>query len=414
MARLGPGGTAGGPAALTASVLLVVAAVSGCSAAAPDAPPTSATTSRAATPTSSATPTRSAGDGGPALPGDLATAARAAYDSLSDEQRIGQLFMIGIPSSGVTSEQLVALRDLSIGNVILGGNTDDSVDEVGETTAEASAATTYAAVAPFVAVDQEGGSVQRLRGPGFSDMPSALHQGGEGAAQLRRDAARWGRELAAAGINLDLAPVADTVPSAHARDNAPIGRYGREFGHTPAEVATSVVAFVRGMSAAKVGTTLKHFPGLGRASGNTDTDSGVTDPTRADDEHLGPFRAGIRAGAPFVMVSSATYPAIDPGHRACFSSKVMRSLLRGTLRFGGVIVSDSMDARALDGVSPGQRAVRFLAAGGTMLLDVSGADLRAMVSAVTDRARTDPRFAGVVEAAVLRVLAAKSAAGLTA
>ena len=84
----------------------------------------------------------------------------------------------------------------------------------------------------FIAANQEGGQVQQLTGPGFSVMPSALTQGTWPTATLRSAAAGWARELRAAGVNFDLAPVMDVVPAATAASNAPIGALDREFGST--------------------------------------------------------------------------------------------------------------------------------------------------------------------------------------
>jgi beta-N-acetylhexosaminidase len=267
-------------------------------------------------------------------------------------------------------------------------------------------------VRPFVGADQEGGLVQHLRGPGFSRMPSAVEQGKLRPRALRRDAHRWGRQLRAAGVNLDLAPVADTVPASIGTRNKPIGRLHREYGHTPKRVSTHVAAFVNGMENAKVETAVKHFPGLGRASGNTDDRRRVTDPTRAGSRYLHPYEAGVTAGARFVMVSSAIYPNIDPRTRACFSEAIIRGLLRHQLGFRGIVVSDSLSAKSVNWLRPGQRAVRFFDAGGTMVLDTAASRLPGMVSAVRSKMRHSDRFAARIHHNVMRVLVAKARAGL--
>src|SRR5206468_2172420 len=111
-----------------------------------------------------------------------------------------------------------------------------------------------------------------------------------------------------------------------------------------------------------VAVTLKHFPGLGRATGNTDLAKHVTDPTTRHDRYLAPFQEGVAAGAPFVMVSLATYPHIDRGRPACFSSTVMTTMLRDTLGFDGVVISDSFHAVAVRSVAPAKAAIRFFCA----------------------------------------------------
>jgi beta-N-acetylhexosaminidase len=265
---------------------------------------------------------------------------------------------------------------------------------------------------PFVSTDQEGGEVQRLSGSGFSAIPSALAQGRLLRRVLRADATRWGGQLAAAGVNLNLAPVADTVPAPHAERNQPIGSYDREYGHTPRVVANHVVAVLRGESAGGIDVAAKHFPGLGRATGNTDLSRHVTDPTTRNDPYLRPFQAAVDAGAPFVMVSLATYPNIDSHRAACFSPRVMTTMLRHDLGFRGVIISDSFNAKAIERVPPARQAVRFFRAGGTMLLDTELAPIPAMENAVIGRAATKPHFAAIVKSAVLDILTAKVRAQL--
>jgi beta-N-acetylhexosaminidase len=271
---------------------------------------------------------------------------------------------------------------------------------------------TQSKVLPFVGTDQEGGEVQDLQGSGYTRMPTALAQGRLTPTTLRARAAGWGSQLLDTGVNVDLAPVADTVPASIGTANQPIGQYDREFGHTVARVGSHVTAFVRGMEQAKVATTVKHFPGLGRATGNTDITRGVTDPTGPHSGYLTPYRDGIVAGTQFVMVSSAKYPKIDTWHRACFSSPVIAGLLRGQEKFTGIVISDSFDAVAVSDLSPAQRALRFFGAGGTMLLDTRPSDIHPMTRAILAQQASDAHFAHVIKADVLLVLTTKARDGL--
>jgi beta-N-acetylhexosaminidase len=122
------------------------------------------------------------------------------------------------------------------------------------------------------------------------------------------------------------------------------------------------------MAAAGVMSVAKHFPGLGRVTGNTDfTPDVVDDVTTASDPYLDSFRAAIDAGVPMVMVALATYTKIDASQLAVFSPVVMR-LLRDGLGFGGVIVSDDLgQAKAVQAIPAGTRAVSFIAAGGDLI-----------------------------------------------
>ncbi len=338
--------------------------------------------------------------------------ATAAYARMTPRERVGQLFLLGVPSTVPSPAELRSLHRDAAGNVYLAGTTHAGVRRVHHITAILGSRLRHDGVAPFIGTDQEGGEVQRLHGPGFSAMPTALRQGGLRPPVLRRRTQVWGQQLRRAGLNLNLAPVAATVPAGVGARNQPIGRYYREFGHTVHRVRHHVYAAVRGWQSSGIAATVKHFPGLGRASGNTDTDRYVTDPTRAGRPYLLPYRAGIAAGAQFVMVSSAVYPHIAPHRRACFSYKIIHGLLRDGSKFHGIVVSDSFSAASIAGVPPRLRATRFLRSGGTMILDSSPAQLHPMAAGVLQAARADPHFAAVVKSDVLRVLTTKARDGL--
>jgi beta-N-acetylhexosaminidase len=327
-------------------------------------------------------------------------------------ERIGQLFMVNCPSTGVSAATTAAITKYHVGSVILDGNSDLGVVRTGAvTTALQNLITSGPKL--FIATDQEGGEVQRLRGPGFVDIPSAVEQGQVKPSQLQIDTTVWGGQLHAAGVNVDLAPVLDTVPASSV-SNPPIGDLDREYGHNPATVSAHGVAVVQGLEAAGVEATVKHFPGLGRVSENTDTASGVRDTvTTSTDPYLTPFADAIKAGVPFVMRSTAIYTQLDPTHPAAFSSKIVTGLLRDKLGFNGVVISDDLgNAKQVSGYSVGSRAVRFISAGGDMVLTVDASQAATMTAAVLARAKSDPAFLDKVNAAVLRVLQAKQQAGL--
>ncbi len=174
------------------------------------------------------------------------------------------------------------------------------------------------------------------------------------------------------------------------------------------------LAVVQGMAAAGVDVTVKHFPGLGRVHGNTDTTGGVTDAvTTRDDPYLAPFRAAARAGVPFVMMSTAIYALLDPGMPAAFSRTIVTGMLRGDLGFRGLIISDDLGgAQQVAPYSIGDRAVRFIAAGGDVVLTVDADQASAMTAALLAKARHDPAFRKQVDAAALLVLQEKQARGL--
>jgi beta-N-acetylhexosaminidase len=332
---------------------------------------------------------------------------------MSEAQRVGQLFLVGIAGEPVT-DIAQAIRTYHFGSLLFDGDSTASVAQIRQMTRAVQSLASAQATAQiqfFIAANQEGGEVQQLQGPGFSAIPPALDQGQLSARELQRQAAAWGRQLRSAGVNLDLAPVMDVVPDATAGANQPIGALQREFGFSPAPVAAHGVAFIRGMRQAGVATTAKHFPGLGRVVGNTDFTAGVVDTvTTPDDPYLTSFQAAITAGVPFVMVALATYTRLDPGHLAAFSSRIMRGLLRQQMHFRGVIVSDDLGAAAaVAGIPAAARGIDFLAAGGDLITSESLAAAEAMDQAILDRAAADPAFRATVDSAVMRILAAKQA-----
>jgi beta-N-acetylhexosaminidase len=344
--------------------------------------------------------------------------ARRALASMSLAQQVGQLFMVGTPADRVDRTTRAQIGRRHVGNVMLTGRSYDGVRapaRVSRVMQRQVSPEATAGVRLFVATDQEGGQVRVLQGPGLSDIPTALVQGRWRTTALRDRAKVWAGELRKAGVNLDLAPVTDTVPSARAaKHNPPIGRYDREFGYTPQVVARHGVAFAQGMADGRVSATAKHFPGLGRVRGNTDVAAGVTDRvTTRRDAYLGPFGAAVDAGVPFVMMSTAVYSRLDRDNPAVFSPFVIGTMLRGDLGFGGVVISDDLgQARQVAAIRPGARAVRFIGAGGDLVLTVDPGPLPAMYDAVLRRAQHRAPFRALVRAAALRVLVAKQQRGL--
>src|SRR2546423_3941544 len=312
----------------------------------------------------------------PATAGPASAATASCADtvlaSMTESQRIGQLFMVALPNDQLSSTMRSAIATWHFGSFWFSATTRAGVTAVravaNAVQAQATSSATHR-VRFFVAANQEGGLVQALKGPGFDVIPSALTQGTWSTTYLQAQALRWGRQLRAAGVNLDYAPVADTVPPGTDSQNAPIGQLRREFGDYVSVVSPHVAAFIAGMRGAGVATTTKHFPGLGRVKGNTDFTSSVTDSvTTRYDAYLKPFARAIASGTQFVMVSLATYTKIDPYNQAVFSPTIMHTILRGDLAFHGVVMSDSLSAAAVTWLSPGTRATRFLNEGGDMIV----------------------------------------------
>lgn len=354
----------------------------------------------------------------PALAAVPSGGAAAVVSRMTLSQRVGQLFMVGSPATAASPATLRAISDYHVGNVMLTGRSFGGTLATARVSAVLRARATRTAtygVPLLVATDQEGGAVQVLRGPGFSRMPTALRQGTWSTTYLRTSAKAWGRQLRAAGVNVNLAPVLDTVPGAAAALlNPPIGYYHREFGYTSTRVTTHGRAFLQGMEYAGVSATAKHFPGLGRVTANPDVSAHVTDRiTTRHSAYIAPFAAAVNSGVPMLMMSTAYYSRIDPYHPAAFSRFIIRDMVRGDLGFRGVIVSDDLGAaRQVAAWSPGSRAVQFLRAGGDLVLTVDPSVLPAMQRAVLARAQTNTAFRAHVTTSAVRVLLAKQHRGL--
>ncbi len=333
---------------------------------------------------------------------------------MSLSERVGQLLMVGVGSTGIGSSEKAIVARTRAGSVILLGNSTAGMQATRRVVGRVrDAAASPEGVKVMLAADQEGGLVQRLKGPGFTRMPPATLQARQSNAQLRQNAYEWGRQLRAAGISANLAPVADIVPTAMVGVNQPIGQLRRGYGPSPKTVAAKVTAFTDGMNRAGVATAVKHFPGLGRVRGNTDYMTRVVDSTTTrHDEALAGFSAAIDAGADMVMMSSAFYSKIDDEHRAAFSTMIIGDMLRKDLGFSGVVISDDLAAVAMRILPPGDRGVRFIGAGGDLLI-VGDANLATTISdAIKDQAADDPDFAKQVTESAARVVAMKARRGL--
>ena len=349
-------------------------------------------------------------------PTAAATCAARVLAALTPDQRIGQLLFMGLAQNQLGAADRAAIVDDHVGSVWyteLSAAPVAAVAAVSDSVQALAPATAAGPVALFVGANQEGGQIDQFHGPGFSPIPSALAQGLESPDQLEADAYRWGRELVAAGVNLEVAPVVDTVPPGTDAGNAPIGALERGYGHDPVTVGVHGVAFLKGMQRAGQAVTVKHFPGLGRVAANTDFTASVVDAvTTADDPYLQPFADGIAAGADMVMVSTARYPQIDAQRLAAFSPVVI-GMLRDRYHFAGVVVADDLGAAAaVQGIPPGQRAVDFIAAGGDLVTVKHAALVPAMAAALRARAAADAGFRQSVDAAALRVLDLKARRGL--
>ena len=262
-----------------------------------------------------------------------------------------------------------------LGGIVLFGRNVDSDEQVRALTAALHAERPDL----VVAIDEEGGDVTRLDARTGSRYPGNLALGAAGDPRLTAEvAAEMGARLAAVGVDLNLAPVADVNTNPQ---NPIIGV--RSFGSDPDAVAEHTAAWVRGMQGAGVAACAKHFPG----HGDTSVDSHLALPVGKGE--LAPFKAAIGAGVKAIMSAHVVVPSIDQ-QPATISSRVMTGLLRDELGFEGVAVTDGLEMAALSGA-------RTLAEGAVLSL-AAGCDALCVGGGLRDEVVVDELVAAIVSA----------------
>jgi beta-N-acetylhexosaminidase len=276
----------------------------------------------------------------------------------------GQLLMVGIPGSRMDAVARELARDLQVGGIILFARNIESPEQVWELTRDLQGEALEATGRPLLlAVDQEGGRVQRLKAP-FTIIPAARELGitrtPEEVEHLARQVAR---ELALVGLNVNLAPVLD-VPRSPA-----CPQWDRAYSSDPERAARFGVAVIRGCLAAGVIPVAKHFPGLG----DTMSDSHEVLPLALSGDakreaDLPPFRQAVDAGVPMVMTAHLQVPEWDE-RPATLSAVALQDWLRRRLKFKGVIITDDLEMGAIATRLPTpQGAQEALVAGADLLL----------------------------------------------
>jgi beta-N-acetylhexosaminidase len=263
-----------------------------------------------------------------------------APPQLSTTKLLGQRIMVAMAGTSAPSWLLSAARDGRVGSVILFAANIVTRSQLQALTRSLQRAAVQGGNPPLlIAVDQEGGQVKRLAaGPPDLSPPQMARTGRVSVATSEGRAT--GSYLKALGINMDLAPVVDvpTFPGAF------IWTQGRAFSFHPNTVAKYATAFALGVQSADVAATAKHFPGVGSAAVDTDNKLDVLRPTSAQlAGALTPYRTLIPRGIDAIMLSTAAFPAYDPSRTpTALSRQMIQQLLRGTLRFGGVTITDAL------------------------------------------------------------------------
>jgi beta-N-acetylhexosaminidase len=352
----------------------------------------------------------------------LASAAQDAPDvegllaSLSLEDKVGQLLLLGFDGTSAASAE-TQIAELRAGGIVLlaNGSSADGVQALVQGLRDR--ARDVGVLPPLVAIDHEGGLVQRVR-TGMSQLGPNRNVGSiqplaDAIAAACDRGATHGRELRAIGIDMNLAPVLDVWDNPA---NTVIA--SRAYSADPGRVAALGAAYVESLQRAGVLATAKHFPG----HGSTDEDSHLAlpvlhhDRARLEEVELVPFRAAVRAQVAAIMTAHVSYPLVDPvpDRPATLSPAIIGGILRVDLGYDGLVVTDDMGAmRAITGAyGPGEAAVQAIAAGADMLT-IAGPTAtevearRALLAAIGNQI-SEARL----NQSVRRVLRAKQLAGL--
>lgn len=309
--------------------------------------PTTSTESESAADAQARQAMQAQGDRGSSASPNAPPAVTGSSEPLS--RQVGRMIMTGYTGPYPSAAVLSRVRRGQVGGIILMG--ENIGPRTGEAISALQAAAGQAGRRLLIATDQEGGTVKR-----FTGAPSSSAAAMTSAQTARQQGQATGQELAQRGVNVDLAPVADV--------QHPGGFLGsRSFSSSPQRAARRACAFAQGLQAAGVHATLKHFPGLGYATKNTDTSAAtIGQAAAALNRDLAAYRS---CRTSLVMVSNAAYSAYDPGTPAVFSDRIINGVLRGQFGYRGVVISDSLTAASV--TSP-TTAVRAAQAGVDMLL----------------------------------------------
>lgn len=327
---------------------------------------------------------------------------------LSLREQLGQRVAVGFPGTELTEEFIDFLAEFKIGNLILFRHNIESTEQLEKLTGQLQEAVLHNTGYPaFLMIDQEGGPIVRLPAEAVN-APGAMALAATGNPENAYLAGQLtGRQLAAAGINFDLAPVLDINCNP---DNPVIGV--RSYGDTPDRAAEYGLAMMRGLLSEKVLPCVKHFPGHGDTREDSHLSLPVVDKTEGEllQMELAPFEQAVKAGAPAVMTSHVVYPALESGRvPATMSKAIITDLLRGKMGFRGLVVSDSMEMAAIQeyyGVSEGVLAA-FKAGVDIVLISHTMEKAKEAILAVERAVEEGELSAEAVETAVERILSFK-------
>ena len=260
----------------------------------------------------------------------------------SIQQLAGQRLMVGFNGTGLNQNLKYLINDLKIGGIILFGQNLETPAQIKDLCRGIQDHAKLCGQPPlFIAIDQEGGPVARLKEP-FTQFPGNPHiQDEAGAAHFADITAA---ELRQVGINMNMAPVLDIAPK-----DIDSTMISRSFGSDPAWVSHMGVKVVEHLQQSEIMAVAKHFPGIGRTTLDSHVDLPVLDDdlTVLEQLDLIPFKACIQHGVSSVMLSHIFYSKLDPQWPASLSIRIAKDLLRKQMGFDGLVMTDDLDMGAI-------------------------------------------------------------------
>ena len=322
-------------------------------------------------------------------------------------QLIGQKLVVRMEGQTPSAGLLGRIRRGEVGGVILFGANITTATALRALTASLRAAAVAGGQPPLlIAVDQEGGSVKRIPWAPPTLTPPQMGQLAS-TTEARSQGAATGAALLDLGIDVDFAPVAD-VPASTASF---MYQAGRTWSFDASRTAWLATAFAQGLRSRHVIPTLKHFPGIGYATKNTDSSIVKIWATKAQlTPGLAPYRLAVTNRLPLIMLSNATYAAWDGVHAAGWSPAVVGTLLRHDLGYTGATITDSLDGTAsVRGISVRRLASAAAAAGTDLILTTgSEASTAAVYQYLVDRATAGAIARSTLQASYTRILVLKA------
>jgi beta-N-acetylhexosaminidase len=265
--------------------------------------------------------------------------------SMRDIRRhVGQLAIAGFAGHSIPADLRALAREFDLGGIILFARNVESPEQVAEVAREAQALADELPL--WVSVDQEGGRVARLKAP-FTVWPPMMTLGRSANDDLARRFARaLAVELTAVGISLDYTPVLDILTNPK---NPVIG--DRALGERAQDVARIAQIIIRTLQEEGIAACGKHFPGHGDTSTDSHHELPIVEhsPDRLEHVEFVPFRAAVEADVAAMMTAHILVPSIDDERPATLSPLIVNELLKKKLGFGGLVLSDDLEMRAISG-----------------------------------------------------------------